>query len=270
MIGFRPGVVCGLNAGVAAGISADPLGTAFSLATVAKDATSNIYCPASAAQWTQALGVAGIGSGGPFGLWLCQEASGNLADSIGSFTLTVAGAPTYQNAIAGWTRKALHTTDGGSQGWSTTSASLPNIGSTSCLLLIYLNLTANPAATHIAAVQGTTTSKVEFTSSSVPVITSAGNSQTGSTAVTTTVVPVVQKVDRTNSVVTLYTLADKITPTFSGTMTGQKLLLGTDVGSGGSPVSYLYAAAFQGAAAELSDARVKSLLQTLGWSPTWS
>src|SRR5262245_47294003 len=77
------------------------------LSAVSRDATSNILVPANAAEWAQVLASAGISSGGPSALWLFQEASGNPADSVGSFTLTASGTPTYQAAVSGWTRKAI-------------------------------------------------------------------------------------------------------------------------------------------------------------------
>jgi hypothetical protein len=60
-----------------------------------------IYTPVNAAEWT-ALGLTA-----PNSLWLCQEASGNLADSIGAVTATANASPTYENSVANWSRKFL-------------------------------------------------------------------------------------------------------------------------------------------------------------------
>ena len=54
--------------------------------TVTRDAASSKYTPASAAEWAELLSGSGLGA--PSSLWLCQESSGTLADSIGSRTLT--------------------------------------------------------------------------------------------------------------------------------------------------------------------------------------
>ena len=71
---------------------------------VTQDATSGKYIPQTAAEWTTLL--AGSGIPNPSLLWRCQETSGTLADSIGSFTGTIpSGAPTYANAVPGWSSK---------------------------------------------------------------------------------------------------------------------------------------------------------------------
>lgn len=73
---------------------------------ITRDATSGMYCPANAAEWTELL--AGTGIANPALLWLCQEPTGTLADSIGTFNGEVtSGAPTYSNAVPGWSRKAV-------------------------------------------------------------------------------------------------------------------------------------------------------------------
>src|SRR5262249_36976404 len=75
-----------------------------------KDATSDRFVPQSAAEWTSLLSGSGIAS--PDLLWLCQESSGNLADSIGSYTGTTTGSPTYRNSVTGWSAKSVICRDG--------------------------------------------------------------------------------------------------------------------------------------------------------------
>lgn len=98
---------------------------------VSKDAAAGIYCPASSTEWTNFIARKGLSVAVPDALWLYQEASGNLADSIGSFTLTAAGTgATYQSAVTGWTRKGIAITDAATANFSSTSASLPDVSTT--------------------------------------------------------------------------------------------------------------------------------------------
>lgn len=90
---------------------------------VTKDATSGRYIPQTAAEWTTLL--AGTGISPPDSLWRCQEASGNLADSIGSAAMVASGSPTYANVVSGWTSRAVDCADASTQFFR---ASGPNIG----------------------------------------------------------------------------------------------------------------------------------------------
>lgn len=240
-----------------------------SMAGVSQDATSLIYCPATNGEWTQTMAAAGISSGNPSALWLLQEASGNPADSIGSFTLTATGAPAYQQAQTGWTRKTIVMTDAASQNMANTSASLPDIATTSAALLIYIAYTGTPAATRNSGTLGTTTSAIGITTTPNMRVASNANTASGSTVLGTTTIPHVLMVNRTSSTVTGYSATEKVTPTFSSGMTGKKVTLGpTSAASNAPPAGFGYAALFTGAAAELTDAQWKALLQVLGWTVT--
>lgn len=88
--------------------------------TVTRDGPDNWYVPKSAGDFTQ------LGLAIPDYLWLCQEASGDLAPTIGAITLTAtATGHLYQQTVTGWTQKFVGT-DGstGTQSWRTTDAAL--------------------------------------------------------------------------------------------------------------------------------------------------
>ena len=77
--------------------------------SIHRDPTSGILVPASPEEWAVVLAHAGIASPPPDAIWQCEEASGDLADSIGEFSPTAAqgaveGIPdvAYQEAVAGW------------------------------------------------------------------------------------------------------------------------------------------------------------------------
>lgn len=238
---------------------------------VTKDATSGIFVPASLSEWSQTLQVAGIGSGAPSLGWGCQDAAGPLAEFLGGGTVTLAatGAVTFQQTVTGWSRKAVGLQDAATEKFSSTAAALPDISTTSALLLVYMDVLATPAAVRVLSALGTTNAKMDVTTVPQPRTDSNVNTATGTGGFPTSPIPLVLKVDRTNTVVRGYTLADKMAPTFDATMTGKSLTLG-GLAANAASSQYLYAVLFTGAAAELTDAQIKTLLQTLGWTITWT
>jgi hypothetical protein len=265
-------IASGLRSGVRSGVRSglNPNRGGFSLSAVTRDATSNIYCPASSAEWTQVMGVAGITSGGPSLLWLCQEASGNLADSIGVATGTVTGTGiAYRQAVSGWTRLAFKTTDTGSGKAQTVDASLPDVGTASMLLMSYVQIQAAPAA--VRGVQGIGNNLVSRVSTTprAQVLANA-TTVTGGSAPTGAVRPWVLQHNETASAQRLFTDQEKLSPAFQSGVTGKACAIGAYSPATGPSALYVYTTAFFGAAAELTDAQVKTLLQTLGWSIPWS
>jgi hypothetical protein len=272
MIGARIGARIGAVIGAQIGVGADELGGAApSMSGVTKDATSGIYVPQNASEWASALAVAGIASGGPLSHWSCQDASGNLVDNIGGLTLTVAGTPGYQQAVTGWTRTAFRLTDAATMSASSTSASLPNIATTSALLLAVIVNRATPAATRNALTLGTTIAAIgpNATGPTMRCLSNA-NTASGANNLPATAILVALRVNRTASSQSGFTLQDKITPTFSTGITGQKVTLGPSSGTlNAPPWDFLDVTLFSGAAAEWTDAQLRSMYSTLGWTETW-
>lgn len=267
MIGPRIGLRVGPKVGLAVGVSADELGTG-GLAGVTRDATSGIYCPASAAEWSALMTAAGLATGNPGFLWLMQDASGNMTDQIGSVPLAPANAPSYQQTVAGWSRLAGMTTDGVNQVWSSTSALLPDLSATSALLLAYVGFPVAPGAVRGVLGTGLATSvDVRHTGVS-PRILSGANTGNGAATIGSPVRPWVARNNFTGSTTTLLTDQEKVVAAY-GTPAGKQVRIGATAAIAAG-AQYLYAAMFIGAAAELSDAQVKTLLSTLGWSIPWS
>lgn len=248
------------------------LGARFSMGAVTKDATSNIYVPSTAAEWTQTLGVAG-GGGNPFGMWLFQEAAGDLADTIGTATLT-SSSMNYQQAVAGWTRKAVAILDsGGAHATNLVDAALPDLGTTSMTALLYVAVTAVTAQRYVLwlgdtgsfawGVAGRIDSSPHWGILDANVGTATGTVNHG-----TTVIPVLLKYDVTNSVCQLYTHQEKMTAaSFTLVTAGKK---GIGIGIATDPTAYcLYMAAWKSSSAEMSDNSARSLLQVLGWVVAW-
>lgn len=260
---------------MAAGLSADPIAapSGSAIAGVTRDASSGIYCPASAGEWTLLMAAAGLATGNPSALYLCQEASGNLADSIGTFTLTASGTGlSYQQTVGGWARKAINTTEAATGAFINTDAGLPDISTTSALILGYIKPTTTgttrallgmgAAATPIA-VERLLTSGFPRLRCGATLVSGVGGDPT------TQVRPWTAQINRTATLATVTDELEKVTTATLSTATGKQATLGnlfvTD-----STCSYLYAAIFFGAAAELSSAQLKTLLTTLGFAPAFS
>jgi hypothetical protein len=238
---------------------------------VSRDSSSNIYVPANSSEWATTMSAAGISSGGPSGLWLCQEGSGNLADSIGAFTLAAAGTgASYSNVVAGWSRVAIGTTEANATRWASSDAGLADPATTAYLVLTYATVLSAPAATRSLIEMGSASvARLEFTitprlQGNFP----AGASSTGSSDPTGSVRPYVIRRSFTGNGGNVYSNAEKVSPTVGASTSGKRFALGS-IAQLAPTARILYAAYFAGSAADLTDAQIKTLLQTLGWSIAW-
>jgi hypothetical protein len=240
--------------------------------TWAIDATSDIAAPADSTEWGDIIAAYSLAASAPSNLWLMQEASGNLADSIGSVTLATSFTVSYQNAITGWTRDGLGTTDATNGRWLVSSGTGPNPSSTSVAALLYVRIDSTggdrPMIVFNSAVNdwvlvnvladGTIRGYCDANSNGGSV-----NYEGGS------VIPVIVSYDRTNSRFHVYTDQEKITVTYGAVGTdGSKGFGG--IGSFPATAMYLYGCWWSGANAEIlsTDANAKALLQALGWTVT--
>jgi hypothetical protein len=272
VIGVRVGLIAGVRVGVAGGINADPIApdTNNPMASVTRDSTSGIYWPSNVAEWTTTLSVAGLAGGNPTGLWNCQDASGNLADAIGSQVLTVTGAVLYQQAISGWSRKCFAMN-------ATTAKAVAPAGyvpsSSSTAWLGYLFLTTTPGANRVVFVlsDGATNTGGRFdhtAADKLQPVEGANNAITTNNYTGTAVFPALYVVDWTHSTATLFTHLEARTVTFSALLVDGNKGLGALVGTGDLTARWAGVAAFAGAAAEqFTTSGARSLLSTLGWGP---
>lgn len=238
------------------------------MASVSQDAASLIYCPANSTEWTTTMTVAGFGGGNPASLWLCQEASGNLADSIGSNALTVAGAPSYQQTETGWSRKSVRITATTVQAF-TAAAGVLDPSAASVAWLGYVCLAATPGGNRnvLTLTNNATGCRVDHLVANTMMIVCGGNTTSTANSYTgTTLFPILVVYNRTASSCTLYTNLESKTATFVSVVDGTKGL-GAVQGSGDPSAHWVYLTAFSGAAAEaLNTNNARTLLQTLGWT----
>lgn len=274
MIGLRVGLAVGSRVGFASGLTEDPWsssGAGGGIPGVTRDAASGIYFPATSGEWAIILTVAGIATGGPSAIYNFQDASGNPADATGTFPLTASGTGlTYAQAVAGYTRLAVGTTSGGTGAFQTVSVSLPDLSTDSQLTLAVVNPTVigtlrdvhggGAAATRVNSQLVATTGQARGMS--------AGNNTNGVINSGNATRPWVLAHNRTALSTILYTDAEKITPTFGGTTAGKSITFGALVNGCGT-CRYLYSATFMAAAAVIPEAKIRTLLQTLGWTVLW-
>jgi hypothetical protein len=230
--------------------------------TVTMDATSRILTPATSAEWDQVMRFAGISSGGPSFLWLMQESSGNLADSLSTATLTATGAPSYQQPVAGWSRKGVTFTDGGATVLQRTTAPVLDSATTSQLVIAYGFASSASVTRTTLQIGNATQQTLKVTTTTYQTISST--TATGAAALGSTARPLALINDVTNSRCAGYNDSDKMVPTYRAAAGATIGLIGNFTGG------YLYGAAFQGSSAELTDAQIKRLLQTLGWTISWT
>jgi hypothetical protein len=244
--------------------SAPASGVAWSL-----DATSGQAVPADATEWAAFIAANSLTIAAPTNLYLCQEASGNLADSIGALTLAAANTPLYQQAVTGWTRKGVGFNGGTAQHFANTGYPAANTSSR-FILMYWSGLTAAPLAggtmlthgTNITAIgvsQNITTGRARYRNGATIVDTTA--------AVTATPIAFLHNID--TSAARLYTNAQKLSPAYAAAA-GTNLYIGAQSGASILTGTLYYLAIWSGAAAEVDDAQVLALHEALGWSPSWT
>ncbi len=266
-------LVSGLRSGVRSvlrsGLNPSDGGVPDPLAGVTRDATSLVYAPATAGEWTSTMAAASLATGNPASTWLFQEASGNLADAIGGVTLTQTGVGhLYQQLVTGWTRRAVQCVDAvAGQKWLNTTTA-PNAGTTDVLLLVYVSvplvapLAARDLLGHAAAAdcRMNTTGRLRVGFGAAADLAQDPRGR---------VMPVVMKIDNTNTISALYTDQEKFIGTYVTPASTSMVFIGGQTAAA-SNAAYLYAANFVGAAARLTDAQIKTLLQTLNWTIPWT
>lgn len=242
---------------------------------VTTDGTALKRIPQSATEWANLLSYLGIASGGPSHLHLCQEASGNLADTIGGMTLTANATPLYQQAVTGWSTKAVGFNETLSQRFSAAAGVGPNASTQSVMWLIYGNITSLPGATRdvVTIAGGASPLKLQTLNSTGAKMRSlciaAGVNGTADPTATG-LQPMVIVYDRTAGTLTNYTLQEKFAGTYSAAVVDSSKGFGALTGNS-QPGQIAYSATFLGSAAELTSTTVKNLLQGMGWTiSAWS
>lgn len=263
--GIRSGLLSGIRSGLNPSKGGNPL------AGVTFDAASGKYFPATAAEWAIVLSVCGIGTGGPSAVHNCQDAAGNLTDSVGAFPLISSGAGgAYQQAAAGFTRKAATTTSGTTQLWQSTDASLPDLGAANQCAFVVAKVTTTAVRKDILGLGAAATTMMvdtEVTTGFARAV-CVGNVISGAVDTGGAFRPWTVQSNRGSSIAMVTTDAEKLLPTFAGTVAGKSISIG-NYKFGAATCAYLWISTFFNAAAALTAAQIKLIWQTLGWAITW-
>lgn len=235
--------------------------------TWASDATSGKGVPNDATEWAAIVSAFSLAMGSPNHLWLCQEASGNLADTIGGKTLTAGNTPGHQQAVTGWSRKAVGHS-GAASGQTFNNTTMANLNASSVLVLAYIKFNQSTVATRSIMFHGVSAGNdfQSLVSSNSMRLRSGGNIGNSASSHVGQVRPFVLLYDRANSRNCLFSDIEKLSVTF-GAVTGAEFRLTCSLSTDTSAdAQVLYVAHWEGTAAERSDAEIKALLTALGWS----
>ena len=262
--GPRRGPIYGPNTESTGGGS-DPM------AGVTRDGSSLIYVPSSLTELNTSFTAAGLPTVTSTDalIWPCQDGSGSLAEAVnGTVTLAPANTPTYSNAVTGWSRVAVGTVDAtGNQRFSSTNAALPDLSATAALMIVYGAVLSTPAAVRGLYSLGTTQSEMRVTTTPALRTVSGANTGNGAANIGTVVRPWVHRVDLANTIDRVFSDQEKY-DTVIGAVTGKQIQVGSTAAAAG-PCRYLWAMLLMGAPSQLSDANIKTWLQTLGWTIAW-
>lgn len=269
MIGLRTGIKAGARIGGAVGLGADPIAPNATnpMAGVTKDATSNIYVPANGTEWGTVHTALGFGSA-PVLAWGCQDASGGAAAIVGSINLDPEAPGTridYQQAVSGWTRKAIL-----SRGDAilTSNAGLPDPATTSMMIMGYLVIEAPGSSNDRITLGNTNRALLQVTTDPAIRVVNSTNVQNGAAVIDGAVHPFILQFDQTANTVTCFSDQEYVTVAKLVDPNKEISFVGAPAGSGKTYI--LYGALWSGAAAELTRTQVKALETILGWSPSWS
>lgn len=232
------------------------------------DTTSSIGVPVDSTEWGSLISSNSLAFSAPNNLWLFQESGTTLADAIGGKNLTVTGSPSMQQTASGWTRKSVKAS-GAAANQFANNATMSNTASVSVLLLVYARIYQATNGSQRAYYGGASSNAFEgVAGSSVARIRVGAQAGNGSLSHVGQVRPYVLKHDVTNSVAVLYSDIEKRSITYAaaaGTTVQFQFGLSTDVTVN---TEVLYAAAWNGAAAERSEAEIKAMLEALDWAVT--
>jgi hypothetical protein len=238
--------------------------------SVSQDATSGWFLPESTAEWVVLLD--GSGLSGPASAWLCDESTGNLADAIGGDTATLTntfGTLAYQQAITGWDRDAVTVSDGSIISFNSSGVSL-NLGTTSAMMLAFVERTGTPADTRIImGMGGALYANIlsAWLDASNHLRIGTGTSPTAAGTVDhglNTLVPIILQHDVTNRVQRIITPSETITMSFTAFASeAGRCFLGSLGGVGGPPMGVAYWALWTGASAEMTAPEITELFSRL-------
>lgn len=266
MIGIRGGIIP-VRSGIRGGTGTNPAGGGGGIVGVTRDSGNQNYYPANAAEWTLFMAAAGLATGNPTSTWNFQESSGtSIADSIGTVALAH-NMTLFNQAVPGATRTCLRGVDGTAGQKALNSTTAANPSTTSVMVLSYLDIAAAPGVMRDVVSFAVNADLRLNTNGHLRLI--AGASVDLVNVGASTQQWVALQINNTGTTSKVYTVQEKFLGTYV-LPTNQALIAFGGQNATNSATGFAYSAEFTGAAAELTDAQVKTLLQTLGATIPWT
>jgi len=233
--------------------------------TFTSDATSGKPVPQNSTEWSSFLSSIGSAIPVPGHLWLMQETSGTLADSIGASALTVSNSA-YNKSISGWSRKAM----GGSGAIVGTLRNLAMADTALNSFLVFMFARYDTSASALRAIlqYGSPTVQTPAVTQKVR-LREGANLLDSTNAHDATIHPFLLAYNQTNSTMKMYTDLEKLSVTFSASV-GNFLTFTTSAAADTSSSDFIYAACWEGGISETTDAEAKKLITGFGFTPPWS
>jgi hypothetical protein len=234
----------------------------------AVDGQSKKGVPQATFEWVELFQANGLAKQAPSHLWLMQDTSGPLTDSIGSITLAPQNTPLYGNAIAGWSRVAVGTFDSPTdQGFIT--GSIGKLNGPGYLLLVYVAVVTPPSAERSLFGIGGGSDHRYVAITPTPRFKGTGAGMAGIVGMANpmaTVHPIVLAINPSQQKYVVYTDEEKLTVPWIGTSGVDGLLTFGNAGFGSPAARYLYAALWEAPNSDFADLDVKRMLVGLGWA----
>lgn len=224
--------------------------------SITRDGPGLVFVPQSSADFTS------LGISTPASLWLCQEGSGNLADSIGATTLSAFGTFTYQSAVAGWTRRGV-VLDTNNERFATAAGVNPATNSVAWLFYVLYDSSIANAIMFAGSHDGVNGLRITATAGGLLQVVCQGNTTAGAVdhRSAATVRAIMLKYNRTAGTVQAITNLETINGVYGAGVVDSTKGIGANGGSAAN-MTILWAACWSGAAAEGVGA---GTLTTLGW-----
>ncbi len=229
------------------------------------DSGNGIGYPTNVTEWA-AVAVAVAGISAPADLYLCQDATGNAADAIGSNAAVVNGAVswTYQDTFGSATRKALTVADGSSSARFLYNSS-PSASTNSIAFMLDILIPSHPSVERSIASYGGLDLRV--TTSGFLKLVNGSNTVTGTVDITGSRLRAIVIHDITNTRHIVVTPTQRLTNVYA-TSTATFFSWGKG-GDSSCNCKYGYVVLWTGPSAEMTDVAIKNLLNMLGDAVTW-
>lgn len=244
------------------------------------DSTMLVALPANNTHWQAVFAAAnaafgvGITSTGARSIYLCQEASGSLADSLGNHTMAAAGAGTitYRGNNSNWTTKQVIVPTGNTGHFENTDASLPDPATTSQARIGYSYLTAGAAAANVWGFGTAGFSTLQVTAAA-PTFNAWETFDASATTSSVQITPGSQALGHvrnlTSGKIDGFVPLDHIQGNL-GTVTGKRKTIGAGAAGLGSnrQFGYFYISDFVGSDGEFTVSQMRAIMKVMNWGNT--